>query len=378
MRIGVNTRFLIKDKLEGLGRYTHEIISRIVLNHPEHQFVFFFDRPFDPSFVYSQNVQPVIVHPPARHPILWTVWFQWMLPRALKKHRIDYFISPDSFLSLRTKIPQHLVVHDLAFEHLENGVSGAVEKYYKKNLPLFCQKATRLVAVSEFTKSDIQAQYSIPDHKIDAIHNGASSFFHPMEEHQILSVKSNLTDTKDYFVFVGAMHPRKNIVHLLKAFDQFKQATGSEMKLVLVGRKAWANEQMEQTYHQMTHQKDVIFTGRLNDQELAATLAAAYAMVYVPFFEGFGLPILEANHCNVPVITSNTSSMPEVGGEAAILVNPHSVPQIADAMRELVQNPQMHQALKLKCAQNIKRFSWERAAEQFWGTVEKGMKDAHL
>ncbi|HAD33931.1 MAG TPA: glycosyltransferase family 1 protein, partial [Chitinophagaceae bacterium] len=117
MKIAVNARFLLKGKLEGIGWFTHEIIRRVVNMHPEHQFIFFFDRPFDSSFLYAKNVEAVILNPPARHPFLWWIWFEWAIPRALKKYQADMFISTDGFLSLRTQTPTLLVMHDLAFEH---------------------------------------------------------------------------------------------------------------------------------------------------------------------------------------------------------------------------------------------------------------------
>ena len=377
MRIGVNTRFLIKDKLEGLGRYTHEVVSRLVLNHPEHEFVFFFDRPFDDSFVYAKNVKPVKVNPPARHPYLWYVWFEWMLPRVIKKEKIDYFFSPDSFLSTRVKIPQHVVIHDLAFEHVKDGVPGLVEKFYKKNIPTYCKITQRISSVSEFTKQDINKQYGIPLDKIDVAYNGASVNFVPVSNGKKEIVKKQYSDSQDYFVFVGGMHPRKNISNLLRAFDEFKNKTHSKMKLVLVGRKAWQTSEMEDVFLNMKSNEDVIFTGHLNDEELGKVVGAAHAMTYVPFFEGFGLPILEAQQCNVPVICSNTSSMPEVGGDAALLVDPNKVNEIAEAMTKLLDS-NIHAELTSKCSTNAKRFSWDQTAKQVWDSIEKGIQSASI
>lgn len=377
MRIAVNTRFLLEGKLEGLGRYTHEVCSRLVKNHPEHDFYFFFDRPFSKEFIYADNVKPIVLFPPARHPFLWFVWFQWSVKRALKKYKIDYFISPDSFLALGSKTPQHLVVHDLAFEHHPEGIPSLVAKYYKKYLPQFCKKANRIITVSEFTKQDVIKQYQIAEDKIDAILNGVDFTFSAVSEDNKKNIRQELTQEKPFFVYLGAMHPRKNISNLLLAFESFKKNTGSDFKLVLVGRKAWHNEEMEQVYNQLTCKDDIVFTGRVTDERLVEILSSAYALTYIPFFEGFGLPIIEAQACGIPVICSNTSSMPEVLGDGGLKVDPYDITSISDAMSEIV-NETLYLDLKQKAKLNAQKFNWDTTASQFWNSVQKGMKDAGI
>src|SRR6056300_399785 len=113
MRIAINTRFLLKGKMEGFGWFTYETVKRMVMDHPEHTFIFFFDRPYDSHYVFAKNVIPIVLRPPARHPILFKIWFNYSITRALKKHKADVFFSPDGYLSLRTTVPQIGVIHDL-------------------------------------------------------------------------------------------------------------------------------------------------------------------------------------------------------------------------------------------------------------------------
>ena len=129
MRIAVNTRFLLPKKMEGFGWYTFETISRIVKKHPEHEFFFFFDRPFDKKFIFASNVTPVVLNPPARHPILFKIWFDRSVTKALKKYQCDAFISPDGYLSLKTDVPQLGVIHDLNFEHHPKDIPASALKY---------------------------------------------------------------------------------------------------------------------------------------------------------------------------------------------------------------------------------------------------------
>jgi glycosyltransferase involved in cell wall biosynthesis len=370
VRIGINARFLLKDKLEGLGRYSHELVSRLVKNHPEHEFYLFFDRKYDAQFIYAQNVKAVVVSPPARHPFLWYLWFEWFLPLALKRNKIDYFISLDTFLSLKTNIPQHLVVHDLAFEHFPEGIPSLVQKFYSHFVPKYTEKAKKIVAVSSFTKKDICQQYKTNPDKIDVILNGVSDDFRPISQEKVAKQKQELTQNNPYFVSLGAMHPRKNLANLLKAFDLFKNTDNQGFKLVLVGRKAWQNEEMEQVYESMNFKNEVIFTGRVSDADLQVILASAQSLVYVPFFEGFGLPIVEAQKTGVPVICSNTSSMPEVVGDAGILVSPSDVNEIKEAMLKMSDSA-FRDTLIEKSLANVQRFSWDKAATKFWESVEK-------
>jgi len=371
MRIGVNTRLLLKGKLEGIGWFTYQTVERIVRDHPEHEFVFFFDRQYDESFVFAPNVTPVVVHPQARHPILFYLWFEWSLPYMLKKHKIDLFLSPDSYLSLKTKVPTCLVMHDLAFEHYPEHYVWAQRLYWKHYSPLFAHKATRIVTVSEFSKKDICEHYNIAPSKIDVVYNGAHDEYRPLSWDEREAVKKQYADGAEYFVFAGALHPRKNIVNLLKAFVAFKKRQHSNMKLVIVGRLAWKYEEVEQMRATMQFRNDVKWVGYMNVEELSRVTGAAYAMVFASLFEGFGIPILEALQCNVPVIVSNTSSMPEVAGEAGLLVDPTNVEDIASKMHMLYKDEALRAKLIANAPTQVAKFDWQRSSERLWESIMK-------
>jgi len=148
MRIAINTRFLLPHKMEGFGWYTYEIMKRLVENHPEHTFILFFDRSYDAKFVFGENVIPVVLHPQARHPILFRIWFNWSVKRALKKYRADVFFSPDGYLSLTSDLPQIAVMHDLNFEHNPKDLKPTMRKYYQTYFPRFASKAKHIITVS--------------------------------------------------------------------------------------------------------------------------------------------------------------------------------------------------------------------------------------
>lgn len=371
MKIAVNTRFLLKDKLEGIGWFTHEIFKRMVLNHPEDEFIFIFDRPFDERFIFAENITPIVVSPPARHPILWKIWFDYTVPKVLKKLQPDIFISTDGFASLKTKIPQITVIHDLAFEHYPEHLPFKFRYYLRKFTPKFAHKVNQIVTVSTFSKNDIQKQYSIAADKISIVYNGAHKEYKPLSPEMINAIRKEYASGKPYFVFAGALHPRKNIEALLQAFEQFKTATKSDMQLLLIGRFAWKSDSIK---NQMVHHKyrnDIHNYDYMNVDKLSKIIGSAFALTFVSLFEGFGIPILEAINCNVPSITSNKTSMPEVAGETGLLVNPNSVEDIAQKMQQITENKDLRASLIEKCKSQSEKFSWDQSAEKFYDIIRK-------
>ena len=371
MRIAVNTRLLLKGKLEGIGWFTYQTLERIVKDHPEHEFFFFFDRPYDPAFVFAPNVTPVVVHPQARHPILFYIWFEWSIPAMLRKYKIDLFLSPDSYMSLSTKVPTYLVIHDLAFEHYPEHFVLSHRLYWTHYSPLFARKACRIATVSTFSKNDISKCYGIAPDKIDVVYNGAHDEYKPLNPIEREEVKKHYADGCEYFVFAGALHPRKNIVNLLKAFVAFKQRQRTNMKLVIAGRPAWKYDEVEQMRATMPFKEDVKWVGYMNVDELSKVIGGAYALVYASLFEGFGIPILEALQCDVPAIVSNTSSMPEVAGDAALLVDPADPADIADTMHKIYKDEALRNKLIVHAREQIKKFDWNKSAERLWDSMMK-------
>ena len=371
MRIAVNTRLLLKGKLEGIGWFTYQTLEHIVRNHPEHEFFFFFDRPYDPQFIFAPNVTPVVVHPQARHPILFYIWFEWSVPAMLRKYKIDLFLSPDGYMSLSTKVPTCLVIHDLAFEHYPEHSVWSHRMYWRHYSPLFAKKASRIVTVSTFSKNDISTRYGIEPSKIDVVYNGAHDEYVPLSIAEREEVKRKYADGCEYFVFAGALHPRKNIVNLLKAFVAFKKRQHTNMKLVIAGRMAWKYEEVEQMRAEMAFKEDVRWVGYMNVDELSKVIGSSYALVYASLFEGFGIPILEALQCDVPAIVSNTSSMPEVAGDAGLLVDPKDVDDIANKMHLLYKDEALRNKLVVNARQQVKKFDWGRSAVNLWDSMMK-------
>jgi glycosyltransferase involved in cell wall biosynthesis len=374
MDIAVNARLLIKDKLEGIGWFTYESFKRITTQHPEHHFFFIFDRPFHPDFIFSDNITPIILSPQARHPFLFWIWFDYSLPPLLRQLKPDLFVSPDGYISTRSNIKSLAVIHDLNFEHYPKDLPYTVRKYYRHFFPIFASKATRIATVSKFSKEDIIHQYHIPPEKIDVVYDGSSEVYSPLNEEEIKEVRNKYTGRAPYFVFIGSLHPRKNLANLFHAFDDFKKQKPSDVKLAIVGERKWWTKEIRQAYNQMDFPADVVFCGRQKLKELRNILGAALALTYVSYFEGFGIPIVEAFRCKVPVITSNVTSMPEVAGDAALLVDPFSPSSIAEAMRKIDEDPELRKELIRRGTVRSDEFTWQKTADRLWASIEKAIK----
>ncbi len=371
MKIAVNTRLLLRGKLDGIGWFTHEIMKRMVLSHPEHEFHFFFDRPYDPSFLFAPNVRAHVIVPQARHPWLFRLWYNWMVPRKLKQIGADIFVSPDMMLSLRTTCKQIVVLHDLNFEHYPQDLPSSISRYLRSQTTLFARRAAAIITVSEFSKSDIVKQYGVDSSNVHVVYNAAQGAYRVLPEHERDQVRQRWTNGAPYFVFISSIHPRKNLQRLLMAYEQFRLQTGSNVRLLAVGRRFWKNEDLDETLHSMKYSGDVLFTGHLEQAELSEVLGAAMSLVYVSYFEGFGVPLVEAFQSGVPVITSNITSMPEVADDAALLVDPFSVDEIAKAMECIYSSENTRQNCIEKGLKRAAFFDWDQSASRFWHVIEK-------
>jgi len=374
MRIAVNTRFLLKGKMEGFGWFTWETIRRIVAAHPEHQFIFFFDRAYDRSFIAGPNVEAVVLRPQARHPILFRIWFNLSVTRALKKCKADIFLSPDGYLSLKTNVPQIAVIHDLNFEHHPEDLPKGARNYLRKYFPLFAKKAAHIITVSEFSKQDVAKTYGIDPTNITVAHNGSNEIYKPVSESAQQNIRNTISSKEEFFIYVGSLHARKNIPRLLQAFDEFKSKTNSQTKLVITGQKLWSGQEPETTLKSLKHANDVIFTGYTEADRLAQYVASAKALVLVSYFEGFGIPIVEAMQCGTPVLCGNLTSLPEVAGDAAVLADPMSVTSIAEGLEKIDNDEILWKNLRSKGLERARLFSWDRSAEIIWTVIDKALE----
>jgi glycosyltransferase involved in cell wall biosynthesis len=378
MNIAVNCRLLQKGKLEGIGWFMFETLKRITADHPEHTFYFIFDRPFDKEFIFSENVIPVIAGSPARHPFQWLVWMEFTIPRVLKKINADVFFSPDGYLSLRTDKPSLAAIHDINFAHRPGDLPFWTRQYYNYFFPRYAKKAKRIITVSEYSKTDISKTYGIDLPLIHVVYNGANENFKPLRETAIQGIRNKYTGGKPYFLFIGSIHPRKNLENLIKGYARFAEGTGSEIKLLIVGAAMWKRSARLNDFVPEKIRGQVIFTGRLEASELGEVLASALALTFVPWFEGFGIPVLEAMYAGVPVLTSNQTSLPEIAGRAALYAHPGKINEIAEGMKRIAEDQELRKSLIEKGRRRRRKFNWDLTATKTWNALETVLRGVNM
>lgn len=239
-------------------------------------------------------------------------------------------------------------------------------------MPRFLKKANSIATVSTFSKSDLLTHYPLNESRISIVYNGVRESFGQTSNHRELT-KIKYTGGTEYFIYVGAIQPRKNLVSLLKAFSIFKKRQQSNMKLVFAGRLAWKNEVFLSLLKTYKYRNDIVLTDYLKDQELAQIMSAAYALVYPSVFEGFGVPVLEAMKSGIPVITSADSSMQEVAGDAGLYFNPHDHLDMADKMMRIYKDESLRSRLIQIGSARAAQFSWQKTADLLWESMMKAM-----
>lgn len=374
MKIALNTRLLQLNKLEGIGTFMDEVLKRVVKANPNIQFHFIFDRPYSKEFIYAKNVIPHVIFPPTKHVLLFDFWFNYKIAKLVKKINADYFLSLDAITSTKLKIPNHLVIHDINFVHRPLDLPKFPRNYYLNKTPIFCETTTQLATVSNYSKQDLIKEYSVAEDKIDVVYNAAKSSFSPVSDTEKVSIQKKYSNGENYFVYVGSLHPRKNLNNLILAFDEFKKQHQQSFKLLVVGNVMWETAGINETLNQCNSKNDIVFTGRKPDEELVKIMAAAHALTYLPFFEGFGIPIVEAYASGIPVICSNTTCLPEIAGNGALYAAPENIKEIAQQMKKMADSPELRTELIAEGSKIVQQYDWDKTAELYWKSVQKIFK----
>jgi glycosyltransferase involved in cell wall biosynthesis len=371
VHIVVNTRLLLYQKLDGIGWFSYQTLKRMVLLHPEVKFTFLFDRPYHEDFIFAENVTPLVLVPPARHPLLYIAYFEIAVKQKLKQLKPDLFLSLDGFLVTHCNTPQLPVIHDINFLHHPKDLKPAYRWYYNYFFPKFAKTAKRIATVSEYSKRDIHLNYGISLDKIDVVYNGINEGYRILKEEDISVTRQKYSEGKPYFIFVGSQSPRKNLLRLINAFNLFKEASSSDFHLVLAGSSFWGDNALKEVLEKSKYKSQIHFTGRLAQEDLEKVVGAAFALSFIPYYEGFGIPMVEAMAAGVPVIAANTSCLPEIAGNAALYVDPFNTQDIANGMLRLVQEKGLSALLIEKGLVQAKTYSWDKSAHLLWQSIEK-------
>jgi glycosyltransferase involved in cell wall biosynthesis len=375
MIIAINARTLKPVPHDGIGWFTWEVTRRIVSAHPEHHFVLISDRKYDDLPVTGSNVEYITIPFRTVHPLLWYTWHERFLPGVLKKVKADLFVAPDGIIPIRTDVPCIPVIHDLNHEHRPGDIPLRERRYYRHFFPLFAKKAVRVATVSEFSAKDISATYSIDPDKIDIVPNGVADIFTPPLPGEAGETRKEFTGGRPYFLFVSNFSPRKNIETVIKAYGLFRKDSSSDHVLLLAGRRLYLTRAIDNALEASPYGSDILFTGSVSRDVLRRLYGGAAALMFISWFEGFGIPVVEAQRCGTPCILSDTSSLPEISGGAALCTGPAGAGAIAEAMARLVSDEALRRRLSEEGIRNSQRYTWENAAIQMWNCIMKAMQD---
>lgn len=283
----------------------------------------------------------------------------------------DLVHYPCNVIGLRERTAAVVTVHDLTFLEEPAWYRWERAAYNRWGVSNSVRRATRIIAVSEATATALVERLRVDRDRIDVVYNGVDERFVPQDDVTKTAVREKYDLSTPFFLFVGTLEPRKNLVRVIRAWDQIADAIGQD--LVLVGREGWKAEPIFEAARTADHRARIRFIGFVDHGDLPGLMGTADALVYPSLAEGFGIPVAEAMACGTPVITSNVSSLPEVAGTAGLLVNPVDETAIADAMRQLGENETLRFEYAARGIERAKAFSWRRSAEQTLETYRKAL-----
>lgn len=362
MRIGVNAAGLAGDRPADTGNISTALLKELCRLHPEHQFIFFVDRPGVSLSEFTGNVQ--LVEVPLKGRKAWQLywWREWQLPAAIKKQALDLFLGMDGQLPLRSKVPARLLITDTGFLHGVAGMSKDLQRYLAKHTRKYIQAAEKVLVLSPVVKDDLLTYAPAVAEKLVLLPAGLDSSYRPVEWDERAQIKQEFTGGVEYFVAIGSMHPRNNILPLLKAFSALKRRLRSNMKLVLAGAPTNAGAEIMENMTTYKFRNDVVWLQEASQDTLSRIVAGAYALVYTSRFEGLAWPIYAALRCEVPVVAMEGAAARAAGVEGVLYTDPESLDDLAEKMSLLYKDEVLRSRMLERGRQVPLPGSWTAAA----------------
>lgn len=356
MRIGIDAR-LTHYTTAGIGQYTINLLNGLAQVDKADDFVVFQSRRAKAALLENGNFHRLGLWTPSHHR-----FEPYLLGTELLQYGLDVLHSPDFIPPLWGRFKSVITIHDLAFLLYPRFLTRESARYYGR-IDQAVRRTDHIIAVSESTRRDIVNLLGVSEDKITVIHEAADPRYRPLSRQEALSFVGDRFGVPDRFIlFVSTIEPRKNVEGLLRAYRQFLDDYKLDVGLVLAGASGWLYEDVFRVVDELDLGKACRFLGRVNQEELLHLYNAARCLAHPAFYEGFGLTPLEAMACGTPVVASNVSSLPEVVGDAAILVDPQDKEQLTVALWRLATDDDLWKQLREKGLQRAKAFSWNKAA----------------
>ncbi|MGC8878430.1 MAG: glycosyltransferase family 4 protein [Anaerolineae bacterium] len=363
MQIGLNAQLLtLKPNYRGAGinAYIFHLLRAIgELELPHHFTVFLGERGFR-----EKNLDLHYTHWPTHHPGVRIVWEQLVLPELLRRAGVEVLHAMAFVIPLMAGCPSVVTIYDLSFLRYPHAFRPFNRWYLSCFTPLSARRARRVIAISESTRQDVIRYLHVAPERVDVIHCGVAPSFQPLPASEVERFRRERQLSDPFILFVGTLEPRKNVGLLVRAYARWRARDAQAPKLVIAGAKGWYFETIFHTVASLGLDDSVLFPGYISAEDLPLWYNAAGLFVYPSLFEGFGLPVLEAMACGTPVICSNTSSLPEVAGDAAVLVAPDDEIGLAEAMCAVWESSALRYTMIERGLARARELTWTRVAAQ--------------
>ncbi len=366
----------VGNKLTGIGRVLIEILKRIAPINENDKYILFKNYDFHEydELANFKNITLVDINVSENSPLKNILWHQWQFQMLQRKYKCDLAYIPNFSLLLWKRIPTIVTIHDLIEFNIPDKFSKLRMMYRKIIDPLMVRNSSYITTVSECSKNDIIKYCGAEEKKIKVITNAADQKRFRLYDRKIIDSVLNKHGLKyqSYFLFVGTIdYPGKNIMSVIKSYELLKKEKNIEEKLVIIGKNGFNSKVIYDYVNESPCKDSIIFTGYLEDSELPLLYAGCKIFLYLSLYEGFGLPVLEAMSCGVPVICPNTSCFPEVVGNLEISVSPLDIKQIKEKIDLLITNEDYYKTIAQKSYERASYFSWEKSAQEYYITFKK-------
>lgn len=367
MKIGIDCRTILNPETgerAGVGTYTHNLVRTLLKIDESNRYTLFFNEDFPSADEFRQDNSEVVGIPQRVHRKIPVYDAHYRLARLFTKQNLDVLHGPAYIFPLRYKGKTVITVHDLAIYQQPDWFPAGQWYARKIVVPRCIRLATRIITVSESTREDLLKQFHVPYKKVQTVYEGVEERKEGWSDGEVGAVFARFAVRRPYFLFVGTIEPRKNIERIIAAFERFVRKEGTGHQLVIAGTEGWHHERIFDAIENSVVAKQIRYIGYVTAEEKSMLLSRAHAFLFPSLYEGFGLPVLEAMNAYVPVVTSEVSSTREIAGDAAILVDPYQVDEIAKAMTDISGDERLRAMLREAGERRVELFSWERCAEE--------------
>ncbi len=371
LHIGIDASRVTVAERTGTEHYTFELLAALAQLDRQNRYTLYCNQP-------PTELPPLGPNFSLRNIPFPRLWTHVRLSVELALHPPDVLFVPAHVLPLgvllRRRMRTVVTIHDMGYMRFPESHTPSQRRYLRLSTKWGVGTASQLIAISNTTRDDLIRYIGAPPAKISVVHHGVSSRFRPVEDQDLIAAtQAKYGITRPYFLYVGTIQPRKNLARLIEAYAQALQIANPHLEsltvspqLVIAGKRGWLTGEIERQATQLfgPDSPSVRFTGYIADEDLPALLSGALAFVFPSLYEGFGMPILEAMACGTPVLASATSALPEIAGDAALLIDPEDTAAIADGLARLASDAALRDDLRARGLARAGQFTWERCAEE--------------